>query len=77
MKPGYAKMLQTLYDHELSFHIRSQWDSGFDWSLGWPEVAHGITNTAAEAIEKLWDAALKHYPEEVRISLLESVYKHD
>jgi hypothetical protein len=86
MKPGYAKMLQTLYDHEISFGIIVQWDGGFEWYLGWSgTISHakavGNARTAAEAIEQIWDAAIRNAVEnnneKLRLSLLKKVWEHD
>lgn len=78
-KPGYAKMLQTLYDHEISFRIVVQWDGGFEWSLGWDqgvnEKAFGNTRTAEECVEQLWSAALRKESEKTRVSLLDSLWR--
>ena len=78
MKPGYAKMLQTLYDNELNFKLWSEWDAGFQWEF---KNVGGSTRTAAEAIERIWDAAITYSfsleDQKLHSSLLLEVYSHD
>ena len=61
---GMSHRLQQLYDLEINFQIKTFWDGGFDWDLGYQANGwkdHGNADTATEAIDQLLAAAQKHF----------------
>ena len=62
-----ADLLQSLYDSEINFQIRTDWDGGFDWTLGLdPKLegyAEGNARTFIEAVQQLTQTAREKYPD--------------
>ena len=59
-------VLQMLYDSEINFELSCFWNGGFIWKLGdsangYP--AGGHADSVSEAIARLRDAALTHFPQ--------------
>ena len=55
-----------LYESEINFELSCFWDVGFIWKLGDDAngyVAEGNTRTVEEAMTKIADAALTHFPD--------------
>jgi len=60
------RVLQELYDSEISFLIEARWDDGFDVRLGgnWNSVyARANMDTMEEAVVFLKKHAIIHFPE--------------
>ncbi len=57
--------LEMLYKSEINFAIKTMWDAGYDVMIGddWNGCkAKCCTNTFDEAIDWLWGAAQRIYP---------------
>ena len=57
--------LQRLYNSEISFEIRAEWEAGFEWKLGdWLNgyIARGYADSYDGAVDALVLAACEYFP---------------